>query len=294
MNFITGKSISRRTMLRSMSGVIGLPLLDAMVPAGRLWSATAAGRAANDTRLVFIEQVHGAAGCNEWGASQNLWAPAAEGKDFDLSPTSLRSLEPFRKYLTIVTNTDSRMADAFSPEEIGGDHFRTTAVFLTQAHPKQTQGSDLHIGTSMDQLFVQRHGRETPIPSMQLTIENVDQAGGCAYGYACAYTDTVSWASPSEPLPMIRDPRAVFQQLFGAGGTPEQRAHRLRTDRSILDWMLDEITSLKRELGPADQHRVSRYIDNIRELEQRIGPDRGAEHERRGARDSGGSRGRAG
>ncbi len=159
MNFITGKSISRRTMLRSMSGVIGLPLLDAMVPAGRLWSATAAGRAANDTRLVFIEQVHGAAGCNEWGASQNLWAPAAEGKDFDLSPTSLRSLEPFRKYLTIVTNTDSRMADAFSPEEIGGDHFRTTAVFLTQAHPKQTQGSDLHIGTSMDQLFVQRHGR---------------------------------------------------------------------------------------------------------------------------------------
>ena len=271
MNFITGKSISRRTMLRSMSGVIGLPLLDAMVPAGRLWSATAGGRAANDTRMVFIEQVHGAAGCNEWGATQNLWAPAAEGKDFDLSPTSLRSLEPFRKYLTIVTNTDSRMADAFSPEEIGGDHFRTTAVFLTQAHPKQTQGSDLHIGTSMDQLFVQRFGQETPIPSLQLTIENVDQAGGCAYGYACAYTDTVSWASPSEPLPMIRDPRAVFQQLFGAGGTPEQRAHRLRTDRSILDWMLDEITSLKRELGPADQHRVARYMDNIRELEQRIG-----------------------
>ena len=270
MNFITGKSISRRTMLRSMSGIIGLPLLDAMVPAGRLWSATAAGRAANDTRLVFIEQVHGAAGCNDWGASQNLWAPAAEGKDFDLSPTSLRSLDPFRKYLTIVTNTDSRMADAFSPEEIGGDHFRTTAVFLTQAHPKQTQGSDLHIGTSMDQLYIQHVEQETPIPSMQLTIENVDQAGGCAYGYACAYTDTVSWASPSEPLPMIRDPRAVFQQLFGAGGTAEQRAQRLRTDRSILDWMLEEITSLKRELGPADQHRVSRYIDNIRDLEQRI------------------------
>ena len=270
MNFITGKSISRRTMLRGMSGIIGLPLLDAMVPAGRLWSATAAGRAANDTRLVFIEQVHGAAGCNDWGASQNLWAPAAEGKDFDLSPTSLRSLDPFRKYLTIVTNTDSRMADAFSPEEIGGDHFRTTAVFLTQAHPKQTQGSDLHIGTSMDQLYIQHVEQETPIPSMQLTIENVDQAGGCAYGYACAYTDTVSWASPSEPLPMIRDPRAVFQQLFGAGGTAEQRAQRLRTDRSILDWMLEEITSLKRELGPADQHRVSRYIDNIRDLEQRI------------------------
>ena len=246
MNFITGKSVSRRTMLRSMSGAIGLPLLDAMIPAARLWPKSAA----NDTRLVCIEQVHGAAGCNDWGASQNLWAPAAEGRDFDLSPTSLRSLEPFRDYLTIVTNTDSRMADAFSPEEIGGDHFRTTAVFLTQAHPKQTQGSDLQIGTSLDQFYVQRFGQDTPIPSIQLTIENVDQAGGCAYGYACAYTDSVSWASPSEPLPMVRDPRAVFQQLFGAGGTPEQRAHRLRTDRSILDWMLGEITSLKRELGP--------------------------------------------
>ena len=267
MNFITGKSVSRRTMLRSMSGAIGLPLLDAMIPAARLWPKSAA----NDTRLVCIEQVHGAAGCNDWGASQNLWAPAAEGRDFDLSPTSLRSLEPFRDYLTIVTNTDSRMADAFSPEEIGGDHFRTTAVFLTQAHPKQTQGSDLQIGTSLDQLYVQRFGQDTPIPSIQLTIENVDQAGGCAYGYACAYTDSVSWASPSEPLPMVRDPRAVFQQLFGAGGTSEQRAHRLRTDRSILDWMLDEITSLKRELGPADQHRVGQYMDNIRELEQRIG-----------------------
>ena len=270
MKFITGKSISRRAMLKGMGGAVGLPLLDAMVPAGKLFSTTAAGRAADKTRIVCIEQVHGAAGCNEWGAEQNLWAPSAEGKDFDLSPTSLKPLESFRDYLTIVSNTDSRMADAFSPQEIGGDHFRTTAVFLTQAHPKQTEGSDVHIGTSLDQLYVQRFGQDTPIPSMQLTIENVDQAGGCAYGYACAYTDTVSWASPNEPLPMVRDPRAVFQQLFGAGGTPEQRAARLQTDRSILDWMLDEIADLKRDLGPADRQRVAQYTENIRELEQRI------------------------
>ena len=161
MKFITGKSISRRAMLKGMGGAVGLPLLDAMVPAGKLFSTTAAGRAADKTRIVCIEQVHGAAGCNEWGAEQNLWAPSAEGKDFDLSPTSLKPLESFRDYLTIVSNTDSRMADAFSPQEIGGDHFRTTAVFLTQAHPKQTEGSDVHIGTSLDQLYVQRFGQDT-------------------------------------------------------------------------------------------------------------------------------------
>ena len=168
-------------------------------PQGRLWASTPAARAADRTRLVCIEQVHGAAGCNDWGATQNLWSPAETGRDFDLSPSSLRPLEPFRKHLTIVSDTDARMADAYAPSEIGGDHFRTSAVFLTQAHPKQTEGSDVRVGTSMDQLYVQRFGQDTPIPSLQLSIENVDQAGGCAYGYACVYTDTISWASPSQP-----------------------------------------------------------------------------------------------
>ncbi len=270
MKIISGKHISRRAMLKGTGAAIGLPLLDAMVPAGRLWAATPNARAANRTRLVCIEQVHGAAGCNDWGASQNLWSPAEAGRDFDLSPTSLRSLEPFRDYLTIVSDTDARMADAYAPSEIGGDHFRTSAVFLTQARPKQTEGSDVFVGTSMDQLYVQRFGQDTPIPSLQLSIENVDQAGGCAYGYACVYTDTISWASPTEPLPMIRDPRAVFEQLFGAGGTPEQRAERLTTDRSILDWVQEEMSSLQRTLAPADVRRLDQYAHNIRELEQRI------------------------
>ena len=270
MHVITGKYISRRTMLRGMGASLGLPLLDAMIPVRRLWASTPEGAAVSGTRLVCIEQVHGAAGCNDLGASLNLWSPKATGRDFDLSPTSLSSLEPFRDYLTIISDTDSRMADAFAPEEIGGDHFRTSAVFLTQAHPKQTEGSDLHVGTSMDQIFVQRLGLNTPIPSVQLSIENVDQAGGCAYGYACAYTDTVSWASPSQPLPMVRDPRAVFEMLFGAGGTPEQRAKRRQADRSILDWMLEEISALRRTLGEADRRRLDLYTGNIRELEQRI------------------------
>jgi hypothetical protein len=270
MDFITGKHISRRTMLKGMGATVGLPLLDAMVPAGRLRSSTAARREAERTRLVCIENVHGAAGCNDLGSKLNLWAPAAEGKDFDLTPTSLSSLEPFGMSLPFGRDTDSRMADAYQPSEIGGDHFRTTAVFLTQAHPKQTEGSDVRAGTSIDQLYVQRFGGETPIPSMQLSIENVDQAGGCAYGYACVYTDTISWASPTQPLPMIRDPRAVFEQLFGAGGTAEQRAHRLETDRSILDWVMDEMSGLRKGLGAADKHRLDLYANNIRELEQRI------------------------
>ena len=270
MNFITGKHITRRTMLRGMGATVGLPLLDAMVPAGKLFGATEAGKAADNTRLVCIEQVHGAAGCNDWGASQNLWSPAATGRDFDLSTSSLKPLEAFRDYLTIISDTDCRMADAFAPKEIGGDHFRTTAVFLTQAHPKQTEGSDVRAGTSFDQIYAQRFGRDTPIPSMQLTIENVDQAGGCAYGYACAYTDTISWAAPDQPLPMIRDPRAVFEQLFGAGGTPEQRAQRLNTDRSILDWVLGEMSMVRRDLDPTDRRRLDQYTQNIRELEQRI------------------------
>ena len=270
MRYLSGKHISRRIMLKGAGAAIGLPLLDAMIPAGRLWASTATGKAADRTRLVCIEQVHGAAGCNEWGATQNLWSPAGTGRDFDLSPSSLRPLEAFRKYLTIVSDTDARMADAYAPSEIGGDHFRTSAVFLTQAHPRQTEGSDVQVGTSLDQLYVQRFGQDTPIPSLQLSIENVDQAGGCAYGYACVYTDTISWASATQPLPMIRDPRAVFEQLFGAGGTPAQRAERLTTDRSILDWVMGEMSSVRRQLDPADVHRLDQYAQNIRELEQRI------------------------
>jgi hypothetical protein len=270
MDFITGKHISRRTMLKGMGASVGLPLLDAMVPASRPLAATEAGRAADSTRLVCIENVHGAAGCNDLGDSLGLWAPKEEGKNFDLSLSSMNPLDPYRKYLTIISDTDSRMADAFSPAEIGGDHFRTAAVFLTQAHPKQTQGSDVYAGTSFDQVYAKHIGGETPIPSMQLTIESVDQAGGCAYGYSCVYTDTISWAAPTRPLPMIRDPRAVFEQLFGAGGTAEQRAERLATDRSILDWVMGEMSGLRHDLGPADRHRLDLYTTNIRELEQRI------------------------
>ena len=266
----TGKHVSRRTVLRGLGATVALPMLDAMVPARRVFAQTTAGRLANRTRLVCIEQVHGAAGCSEFGASQNLWNPAAVGRQFDLSAGSLRPLEPFRDYLTIVSNTDARMAEAFTPEEVGGDHFRSSAVMFTHVRPKQTQGSDVRVGTSMDQLYVQRFGQDTPIPSMQLSIEPIDQSGGCAYGYACVYTDTISWADAETPLPMIRDPRYAFDQLFGVGATPAERAARRRTDKSILDWMTTEVSRLRNTLGPSDRVRLDSYLDDIREIERRI------------------------
>jgi len=272
MSFLTQQTLHRRTFLRGLGASVALPYLDAMQPAGRVASRFAAAAAPTDkTRLVCIESVHGAAGSNTWGASKNLWAPAGVGRHYELhADSALKPLESWRKYMTIVSNTDVRMAEPFAAPEIGGDHFRSSAVFLTQSHPKQTQGSDLFVGTSFDQIVARRIGQDTAIPSMQLCIENLDQAGGCYYNYACAYTDTISWASPTEPLPMIRNPRAAFDLLFGAGANNADRAARRKTNSSILDWIVGEMGTLKRDLGAADRRRLEQYVENIRELERRI------------------------
>jgi hypothetical protein len=268
--FLTQKHLSRRTVLRGVGATIALPFLDAMIPARSLLASTPAARAASRARLVCIEQVHGAAGVSEYGLANNLWNPAATGRNFDISKGNLSPLDPFRNHLTIVSNTDVRMAEAQTAPEVGGDHFRSSAVMYTQAHPKLTEGSDVKVGISMDQLYAQKFGQDTPIPSMQLTIEPVDQSGGCAYGYACVYTDTISWAAENQPLPMVRDPRMVFEQLFGSGGSPEQRAQRRATDRSILDMLANQMADLRRSLGSADRQRMDQYSSNIREIEQRI------------------------
>src|SRR6186713_1912417 len=260
--YLPKKHISRRAVLRGMGATVALPFLDAMVPARTALANTAA---AGRTRLACIEQVHGAAGSTQIGLAKNLWSPAAVGRTFDLTPSSMAPLEPFRDYLTIISNTDCKGAEAVTTPEIGGDHFRSSAVFLTQMHPKQTEGSDVRVGVSLDQMYAQRFGQDTPIPSMQLCIENVDQAGGCAYGYACVYTDSISWASPTEPLPVIRDPRVAFEKLFGVGGSPEERAARRVTRRSILDFVATEMSSMKRTLGAADRVRLDKYLEDIRE-----------------------------
>ena len=267
--FITKKHMSRRAILKGMGATVALPVLDAMLPAGT-WSAEAKAASAPKVRLVAMEMVHGCAGSTKFGVAKNLWAPEKIGRDFDLSQTSLSPLEPFKNDVTIVSNTDLRNAEAFTLPEIGGDHFRASAVFLTQSHPKQTEGNDVLAGTSMDQVYAAKFGQDTPIPSMQLSIENVDQAGGCTYGYSCIYTDTISWASPTQPLPMVRDPRVVFDQLFGAGATPEERSANLRADKSILDWVTNQISTLRKEIGASDRRRLNEYLENIREIERRI------------------------
>ena len=264
--FITKKHISRRTILKGMGAAVSLPLLEGMVPAQTPMSQTAA---APKLRVAGIEMVHGSAGASKYGAEQNMWSPADAGPDFDLTPSAMSPLEPFRDYLTIVSNTDVVPAEAFVLSEVGADHFRSSAVFLTQSKPRMTEGSDVYVGTSMDQMYAQRF-QDTPIPSIQLCIEPVDIAGGCLYGYACAYRDTISWSSPSDPLPMARDPRIVFDQLFGAGGTPEERSARRQTDSSILDWITHEVARLKNDLGPNDQRRLTEYLDDVREIERRI------------------------
>ncbi len=271
MQFLNGKTIPRRTFLRGMGATLALPYLDAMTPAFSRFGAAKSAAASDGTRVIFIEQVHGAAGSNALGATKNLWAPAGVGKNFELvGDNALTGLDPWRKYLTIVSNTDVRMAEAFAPPEIGGDHFRSSATFLTQSHPKQTQGSDLYVGTSIDQMIARRIGQDTALPSLQLCIENLDQAGGCDYNYGCAYTDTISWASPSEPLPMIRNPRRAFDLLFGAGTNNADRISRRKANQSILDWITGEVSGLKRQLGPSDRERLDKYITDIRELERRI------------------------
>jgi Protein of unknown function (DUF1552) len=269
--YVTRRHLSRRAILKGIGAAVALPYLDAMAPAFAKTSARQASAGA--ARLVCIENVHGAAGSSAYGQQKNLWAPSTIGREFDLAPTSLRSLEPFRDHLTIISNTDVANANATEAREIGGDHFRSTAVFLTQSYPKRTDGPDIEAGVSLDQLYAQRFGQTTPIPSMQMCIEGVDQSGGCEYGYSCSYVDSLSWAAPNKPLPMVRDPRVIFDELmgvFGSGVTPEERREHRDENRSLLDWVTRSTARLKRRLGPADRRRLDDYLESVRQIERRI------------------------
>src|ERR1700683_2059634 len=249
---ITKKYLSRRTMLRGMGVSLALPLLDSMVPAQTPLAKTAA---AAKTRLACIEMVHGAAGSTAEGSSKFYWGPEKVGRDFDFS-LSLEPLEPYRDYITIVSDCDLHPATAWAASEEGADHFRSSAVYLTAAHPKMTEGSDYFVGTSIDQLYAQQFGQDTPLPSIQLCIEAVDASGACDYGYACVYADTISWSSPTTPLPMTLDPRMAFENLFGEGGTPEDRAMRQQVNRSILDHISHDVARLQSGLGASDRRRM--------------------------------------
>jgi Protein of unknown function (DUF1552) len=265
--YITRKHISRRAILRGTGAALALPFLDAMVPAQTPLHKTAAAPRA---RLCTIEMVHGAAGSTRTGGRLHYWSPAQEGSDFEFTP-SLISLKPYREYITIVSNTDLNGARPWSPKEEGADHTRSSAVYLTGAHPRMTEGADVESGPSIDQIYAQKFGQDTPLPSIQLCIENAGSlSAACGFGYSCVYCDTISWSSATNPLPMERDPRVVFERLFGAGGTAKERSSRSREDRSILDRIQHSVARLKQGLGPGDQSRLNGYLDNVREIERRI------------------------
>jgi hypothetical protein len=254
--FLTKKYISRCAAIRGVGVSLALPFLDSMVPAQTPLKNTAASPR---SRLACIEMVHGAAGSTDAGARQNLWSPANHGSEFEFS-YSLAPLTPFREYITIVSGTDARQAEAFEPTEVGADHFRSSAVFLTATHPKQTDGGDIGCGISIDQLYAQRFGQDTPIPSLQLGIEQVDGSNSCGFTYNCIYSNAISWASPEAPLAPTINPREVFENLFGGG----------RPGRSILDPVLPELARVQSTLGSRDRSRLTRYFEELRNIERRI------------------------
>lgn len=264
--FLTKKQVSRRTVLRGLGSVVALPFLEAMAPALTPLRKTAASP---KSRFAAIEVVHGCAGSTPHGNDIALWRPLKEGSDFEFGMI-VKPLEPFREHVTIVSNLDCGAADSTVPEEVGADHFRNAAVFLTAAHPKQTVGADVYCGTSIDQIYAQRQGQDTPLPSIQLSTEVMDASGSCAYKYSCVYMDTVSWASPTTPLPMIYNPRAAFEEIFGLGGSREERARRQQMSLSILDSITHDVARLKKDLDTRDNSRLNDYLDSVREIERRI------------------------
>jgi hypothetical protein len=227
-----------------------------MVPAQTPLRRTAAS---SRTRLACIEMVHGAAGSTDEGGRKHYWSPEKEGADFDLS-YSLEPLASFREYITIVTGTDAAQAEPVTPSEGGADHFRSSAVFLTAAHAKQTPGADVLNGISIDQLYAQRCGQDTRLPSIQPCIENIGLSDTCGYNYNCVYSQTISWASATDPLPMTVNPRVVFEDLFGDGSARG----------SILDAVGSDVSRLQNRLGAQDRNRLSAYLDDVRGVERRI------------------------
>jgi len=264
--FITKKALSRRTVLRGFGATIALPFLEAMVPAQSPLQKTAASP---KSRFAAIEVVHGCAGSTPHGNDIALWRPLKEGSNFEFG-LIVKPLEAFRDYVTIASNMDCGGADSKSPEEVGADHFRNAAVFLTAAHPKQTVGADVRCGTSIDQIYAQQHGQDTPLPSVQLCTEVMDASGSCAYKYSCVYMDTISWSSPTAPLPMTYNPRSAFEQIFGSGATKDERLKRQRMNRSILDTINHDVARIKQDLDARDGSRLADYLDSVREIERRI------------------------
>jgi Protein of unknown function (DUF1552) len=259
MRLITKKHLPRRTFLRGMGVTLSLPLLDSMLPAQTPLARTAAQPQIR-LGLCFIPH----------GAVINNWTPIGDGVDFDLSRT-LAPLEPYKNQLVVVSNLAHRMAAPAGPGDNGGDHTRSPAVYLNGVHPKRTDGADIRAGTTIDQIAAEKIGQDTPLPSLELATEDFSGlVGSCDVGFSCAYMNTISWRTPTTPLPMEINPRVVFDRLFGDGATASERLERIEQERSILDTVTSDIRHLERGLGANDRNRVAEYLDTVREIERRI------------------------
>jgi hypothetical protein len=265
--FITKKHISRRTLLRGAGVALALPLLDSMIPAQTLLSKTAANP---KTRFTGIFIPHGAA--------PGWWVPEAGGpgepkrapgeKDFKYSMI-FEPLEPFREHTVIMSGLWSKSAEP-PPGQTGADHW-VAAAFLCANKPKKTTGADIYDGTTIDQIIAQHVGQGSLLPSLQLALEDPGaNSSNCGEGYSCTYSNTISWSTPTQPLPMELDPQVAFERLFGAGGNMADRAARREQDRSILDSVSLKLASFKRDLGPSDRSKLDEYETDIRELERRL------------------------
>ena len=250
---ITKKHLPRRTFIRGMGVTLALPLLDSMIPAQTLLGQTAANPPA---RLGFVYVPH--------GAIMDKWTPAAEGTGFEFTPI-LKPLEPFRDRLNVVTGLGHRAADTTAV------HSLSPTTWLSGVRPKATQGVDAFAGVTSDQIAAQAIGQDTVLPSMELATEDHSGLiGSCDRDYGCIYMNTLSWRTPTTPLPMEINPRKVFERMFGQGGSAAERLVRIQEDRSILDAITKEAASMQLRLGPSDRQTLTQYLENIREIERRI------------------------
>ena len=250
---ITNRVISRRQVLRGMGAALALPLLESMVPA---LSAQSKAKAVHRFGVMYIPN----------GMIMNKWTPAVDGAAYELSPT-LSSLAPFRDQLLVLSN----LACVPTAGRPGGAHAKATTRFLTDISPP-TSETWLDAGISVDQILAQETGKHTQLASLELAIENGETAGACDVGFACAYTNTISWKSPNTPLFAQNNPRAVFERLFGdtASTDPRARLARIRQQRSVLDSITDEVAHLQGSLGAGDRLKLSEYLESVRDIERRI------------------------
>ena len=257
MTFITKKALPRRTVLRGMGTMVALPFLGAMAPAMKALANTAA----NPTpRLGFFYAPNGM-------FLPNFHPEGNDGKNYTMTPI-LSPLKPYRENMVVISGLSN--SALVSPNEGGGVHTRAHGGWLSGVLPKRTEGADIEAGKTIDQYAADVLGQETSLRSLQLTTDSNFTVGNCENGYSCTYQNSTSWSSPTTPLPHERDPRVLFQRLFGDGGSVEARIAQMKTDRSILDSVSDSISNLEKDLGHGDKVVVDEYLTAVREIERRI------------------------